>query len=170
MRAAILLVLLVGPGCAETASAPIVAVEPLGTTTPIAVAATTPAGKPKSDRCTAKLTAGHIRAKASCFLDEQISHGAGRLLYPCSGNGPADATFGEHVYTGSMMGGVMTLTMSSELDYTDGCHWTSQQRITGNPAERELGWSYRESATGPNACLEPCTATADLTIREPDDD
>ena len=69
-----------------------------------------------------------------------------------------------------MHDGTLELKTSSELDYTDGCHWTSQQTIKGALAEKSLGWTYAESATGPTQCLPPCDATADIAIRESDDD
>lgn len=175
MRAAIFLgVTMIA--CAESSAAPIVAVEPMAPIAPMATTpTTTPPGKTKGrgGRCSAKLVAGGIRAKPSCFLDEQISHGAGRLEYPCEGNGNASATFGDHVYEGEVRDGTLEMKTSSELDYTDGCHWTSQQTITGSPTEKSLRWVYAESAvsvTGSTQCLPPCDATADIAIREADED
>ena len=66
---------------------------------PLVVSAPPP---PARDRCSARLRAAPIKTKDGCTLDERISHGNGTLLYPCSGDGPVEAVFGEHRFPGRL--------------------------------------------------------------------
>lgn len=124
------------------------------------------------ERCTARLRPATIKTNPGCTLDEQISHGDGTLLYPCSGEGTVEALFGEHRFEGNLSEGGVHLTLGTELDWDDGCHWQTTQAIRGtwkNEGKRpKLSWSYTEApVSGPNglgACLGSCKASADIEI------
>jgi hypothetical protein len=122
------------------------------------------------DRCTARLRASTIKTKEGCTLDERLSHGNGTLLYPCNGDGPVEAVFGEHRFQGRITDAAVALALTTELDWEDGCHWETKQAIRGEwkraePAKRpKLSWSYSEAPVSGTGCLGSCRATADIDI------
>ena len=123
------------------------------------------------DRCSARLRAQPIKTKDGCTLDERISHGVGILVYPCSGDGPIEAVFGEHRFQGRLTESTMTLALTTELDWEDGCHWETKQAIRGE-LKRERGmhpklvWSYSEAPVTGTSCFGSCRATADIDADE----
>jgi hypothetical protein len=135
---------------------------------PLVVSAPPPAAR---DRCTARLRAAAIKTKEGCTLDERISQGNGTLLYPCSGDGPVEAIFGEHRFQGRVSEGALTLALTTELDWQDGCHWETKQAIRGE-LKREAGthpkllWTYSEAPVTGTSCFGSCRATAEI---EPDE-
>jgi hypothetical protein len=134
---------------------------------------------PADDRCTARLRALPIETGPGCTLDERISRTPGTLYYPCTGAGPVEAVFGEHHFTGHAGGTALTLTLSTELDWEDHCHWETQQSISGTwkrgtPEPRDAGpkkpkpptliWSYSEAPVSGTNCLGSCIANAQIEI------
>src|SRR5678810_164880 len=66
-----------------------------------------PPPDPGKDQCSLRLTADPIeRSDRGCYLDEHISEGVGIVRYPCSGDGPAEASFGSDHYTGRVIHGL----------------------------------------------------------------
>ena len=129
------------------------------------------------NRCDARVNAGKIRTGASCQLDEQLSQGTLTLRYPCNGDGPAELTVGEHVYSGSLLQGRLSLELTTELDWDDACHWETHQTITGMLRAGTLRWAYAEKPVRGQNCFAACTASAELKIvqgaatkDDPDDD
>lgn len=135
------------------------------------------------DRCTAVLRAATIKTNPGCTLDERLSHGNGTLLYPCAGDGPVEAIFGEHRFNGTLTGAALALALGTELDWEDGCHWETKQVILGSwKRERDVSasaaanakkrpklvWSYSEAPVTGTGCYGSCTATADIEVA-PDD-
>jgi hypothetical protein len=125
------------------------------------------------DRCTARLKAATIKTNPDCTLDERLSHGNGTLLYPCAGDGPVEAIFAEHRFTGKITGSALVLGLGTELDWQDGCHWETKQVLLGEwkrdaKKKPKLSWSYSEAPVSGTGCLGSCTATADIEII-PDD-
>jgi hypothetical protein len=129
------------------------------------------------DRCTAVLRAATIKTNPGCTLDERLSHGNGTLLYPCAGDGPVEAIFGEHHFNGKITESAVTLALGTELDWEDGCHWETKQVILGtwkrdanananaNAKKRpKLSWSYSEAPVNGTGCYGSCTATAEIEI------
>jgi hypothetical protein len=133
--------------------------------TPLFVTAPPPPGR---DRCTARLRASTIKTKEGCTLDERLSHGNGTLLYPCTGDGPVEAVFGEHRFVGRITEGNVVLALTTELDWEDGCHWETKQAIRGEwkreAKHPKLSWSYSEAPVTGTGCLGSCRATADIDI------
>ncbi len=139
-----------------------------GPSAPLVVSAPPPAPR---DRCTTRLRVAPIKTKDGCTLDERISHGNGTLFYPCSGEGPAEAVFGEHRFVGRLADGTMSLALTTELDWEDGCHWETKQSIRGElkrePGKRaRLVWSYSEAPVTGTSCFGSCRATADIDADE----
>jgi hypothetical protein len=135
---------------------------------PLVVSAPPPLAR---DRCSARLHAEPIKTKDGCTLDERISHGNGTLLYPCSGDGPVEAVFGEHRFQGRLTDTTVSLALTTELDWEDGCHWETKQAIRGE-LKREAGkhpklvWTYSEAPVTGTSCFGSCRATADINADE----
>jgi hypothetical protein len=146
---------------APPAASPVeISIPPLGDA---GSSASTAAEVTRLTECRARLRAERIRTGASCILDEQVSQGPGLLLYPCSGDGPASATFGEHRFEGVMSAGRAALELTTELDWDDGCHWETKQALLGDITS--LTWSYSERAVSGTKCFGACTATATVRAR-----
>ncbi len=129
------------------------------------------------EHCTAVLRSATIKTNPGCTLDERISHGNGTLHYPCNGDGPVEAVFGEHHFLGNITETSVALTLGTELDWEDGCHWETKQAILGSNWKREgnapttakrrlphLIWSYSEAPVTGTNCYGSCTATADIEV------
>jgi hypothetical protein len=143
-----------------------------GPVVPLVITAAPPAARDR-ERCTARLRSSIIKTNAGCTLDERISHGNGTLLYPCIGDGPIEAIFGEHRFTGKITDSTMVLVLGTELDWEDGCHWETKQTLLGDwkrdsKKRAKLAWSYSEAPVSGTGCFGSCTATADVEI-VPDD-
>jgi len=139
-----------------------------GASAPLVVTAPPPAQR---DRCSAHLRAAPIKTKEGCTLDERISHGSGTLFFPCSGDGPVEAVFGEHRFQGRLTETTVSLALTTELDWEDGCHWETKQSIRGE-LKRESGkhpklvWTYSEAPVSGTSCFGSCRATADIDADE----
>jgi len=139
------------------------------------------------DRCSAVLRAATIKTNPGCTLDERISHGSGTLHYPCAGDGPVEAVFGEHHFLGNVAESSVALSLGTELDWEDGCHWETKQIIVGTwkrdgstanagsapiaptaPTAKKrtphFAWSYSEGPVSGTSCYASCTATADIEV------
>jgi hypothetical protein len=142
-----------------------------GPVVPLVIVASSP--PLERDRCTAVLRAATIKTNPGCTLDERLSHGNGTLLYPCAGDGPVEAIFGEHHFNGTLTGASVALALGTELDWEDGCHWETKQVILGSwkrdgKKRPKLVWSYSEAPVTGTGCYGSCTATADIDVA-PDD-
>lgn len=153
-----------------------------GAVVPLTVLASPPAAS--RDQCTARLRAAPIKTNAGCTLDERISKGNGVLVYPCSGGGDFEAIFGEHHFRGTLTGtsgstssttangngGTLSLLLTTELDWDDGCHWETQQSIRGEwhreGKHPKLVWSYDERPVQGTGCFASCKARADIEVDE----
>lgn len=120
---------------------------------------------PEDRRCEARVTlTGRVRTGASCQLDEQVSQNPGHLRYPCTGDGPTELEFGPHRFTGSLVGGKLSLELVTELDWDDHCHWETHQTVTGLVRGSTVRWAYSEKPVRGTGCFAACTATAELKI------
>ena len=177
MRALCLSLALVtfAPACVRegpTVIAPVdVTIDSADASAPLVVNAPPP--QPSRTGCTARLRASPIKTKDGCTLDERISQGSGTLLYPCSGDGPVEAVFGEHRFQGTLTASVLSLALTTEIDWEDNCHWETKQQIRGElKREREAGkhlklqWTYSEAPVTGTGCFGSCRATADLEADE----
>ncbi|MDB4942952.1 MAG: hypothetical protein JWP97_2486 [Labilithrix sp.] len=125
------------------------------------------AGGAAKDRCTARLTTDSIDTGATCTLDERLSKGPGTLVYPCSGTGPAEARFGEHRFEGTATDGAIALTLVTEIDWEDGCHWQTKQRLGGDiHGARPLAWTYTEAPVSGTSCYGTCKASAEVVVED----
>jgi hypothetical protein len=131
------------------------------------ISATQPTAR---DRCTARLVAAAIKTGADCTLDERISKSSGTLLYPCSGEGAVEAVFGEHRFEGKLSDGALSLDLTTELDWEDGCHWETKQTLRGDwrrdAKKLKLSWTYAERPVSGSSCFGQCVARADIEVDE----
>lgn len=129
----------------------------------------TPSAPAADGRCTARLKPQPIKTGAGCTLDERISKGTGLLTYPCAGNGNVEAVFGEHHFEGAMSDGTLSLDLTTEIDWEDGCHWETRQAIVGelksDGKSAKLAWSYTEGPVAGTNCYGSCEAKADIDVR-----
>lgn len=138
-----------------------------------------PIGKPststtsapaKVENCHAIVMASPIeKSSYGCVIDEQISKHRGILTYPCTGNGDAEAAFGEQVYSGRIQDGELDLEVKTELEWPgDGCRWGTTANIHGpvsaDPRAR-LAWSYKDYVVRGTACSGSCTAKSVFAVR-----
>jgi hypothetical protein len=152
-----------------TVQAPVeLAIAPVGKVADGGMANVVPAA---SGRCSVRLVASSIeKSSPGCYLDEHISEGPGLLHYPCGGNGPVEADFGEHHYTGHVAGGEVELELATELDWQDGCRWGTKATISGRlvsngePVSRILSWRYRDHVITGDSCSGVCTARASIQV------
>jgi hypothetical protein len=122
-------------------------------------------------KCSAKLVGGPIeKTPPSCYVDPHIREHAGLLTYPCSGDGPAEASFGEHQYKGHMTRGEVELVHESELEWEDDhCRWGIRAIIQGNVltslgATNGLSWTYRDHVVRGTACSGVSNGKAILQV------
>ena len=125
----------------------------------------------KTGRCSVRLVAGRIdKSSPGCYLDEHISEAPGILYYPCGGDGPVEADFGDQRYTGKIDGGEVELELSTELDWEDGCRWGTHAVISGTlvsngePTLRKLSWDYKDRVITGSDCSGVCTARATIDV------
>jgi hypothetical protein len=125
--------------------------------------------------CTLRLVARPIEKSSSgCYLDEHISDGPGLLHFPCSGDGEAEAVFGEHHYVGRVEHGDVQVEIATELDWEDGCRWGTLATISGSVVgtsglkdKTQLAWRYLDHViTGAN-CSGVCRAKAAIDASGP---
>lgn len=155
--------------CARDTRPPEVAAElsipPIGHSS-LAPASTEPT---KPETCHATVLAGPIsKSSWGCIIDEQISKHQGILTFPCDGDGDAEATFGEQVYSGRIEHGELDLEAKTELEWPgDGCRWGTTSNIRGPVAASrpQLSWSYRDYVVRGTACSGTCTASSIFAVR-----
>ena len=119
--------------------------------------------------CTRTVTLSSIAKRASCFVDTVAHEGdQGTLTYPCEGDGEATLSFGNRSFSGASLGSgsKVNVCTGTEYPWSDGCSWTSAQRVTGSVASGTLRFTYGEAPkVGEQNCASACTATATVRIQ-----
>ena len=77
--------------------------------------------------------------------------------------------FAEHRFQGKLSGSTLDLTLTTELDWEDHCHWETQQRIRGpwkldTKTHPRLVWSYSEAPVQGTGCFGACVARAEIEV------
>lgn len=117
-----------------------------------------------AEHCELELTLQPLTTGDRCDLDVEVS--AGRLRLPCDGtDGPAEAKFGERIFTGSIVNRIVTVEIVTSFDYDDRCQWQSRQRISGEVFAGDLAFSYSEAPL-PNqtGCSPACGAQGLVSV------
>lgn len=115
--------------------------------------------------CTATLQVATLEVQPGCTVDTRISGTSGVLTYPC-GPGPAEARFGDSVFTGEVdAAGVARLAIRTEFPFSDGCRWETKQEIEGRIDGGAWQYAYREQPLpGQGGCANACIATASMSM------
>ena len=160
-------------GCSATRSARVEApvelnIPPIGSGAKMALVTS---GESLEGTCSLRLMARAIQKKSpGCYLDEQISHNAGLLHYPCNGDGPATADFGDHHYVGAVHRGDLELVFETELDWEDNCRWGTRAVIRGanlkgaDPFPSRLSWDYQDHIVRGSGCSGVCDARTTFRV------
>ena len=145
-----------------------IAVANLGDAGPVPVVVGSPKPSSSNNRCSAALEVAPIKTGSGCTLDERVSAGSGLLRYPCQGDGAVEAVFKEHRFQGVVNDGNYLLDLTTEIDWEDGCHWETKQRIAGEwrreGRSTKLVWTYSEGPVSGTGCYGACKASADITV------
>ena len=111
--------------------------------------------------CTKRLVVARTEGAAGCFIDERVTRVPGALRYPCTGNGWAKASFGNALFLGRIESGQVDLVLNTEFDFSDGCVWTTDQRLRGAISDDALAYTYSERPRpGQRGCSSSCRAHA----------
>jgi hypothetical protein len=113
--------------------------------------------------CTERVTVTSIsRSSPSCFTDTVVQGGeAGLLTFPCSGDGPVSLHIGSAQFVGAQIDGKLEACTGTEFAWSDGCTWTSAQRVSGKAGSGHLVFTYGEAPKpGQRQCASACTAKA----------
>jgi hypothetical protein len=151
-----------------------VPIAPVSAVAPSSTAGIVPSTSPAPRTCEVQLSALAIwKSAAGCYLDVSITDGPGTLTYPCHGDGPASAEFGgKQRYTGKLVDGVIDLSLTTELDWEDGCRWATTATVKGTLlkdgklAHERLGWSYADRVIRGDHCSAECTARSGFEVSD----
>ena len=129
------------------------------------IAAQPPRGAPSAATCSAMLVVHDVQVRAGCRIDERVTQAPARLTYPCAG-GRATASFGASRFEGAVdRTGVVDIEIQTHFDFSDHCHWTTKQEITGSLHSGALAYEYREEPDrGQHGCASACVATAAVRV------
>jgi hypothetical protein len=104
------------------------------------------------------------KSMPDCVLIESVSTGTATLVFPCAG-GNASATFVSDVFTGSVQGTLVSLSLVKNFPWSDGCEWQTAQQIMGDRCAGPLHFTYMEGPLpGQTGCESSCTGTADVLV------
>jgi hypothetical protein len=127
----------------------------------------TDAGSIGANPCKRSLKVGTITVSMpTCYIDLAMKYAdVGTLLYDCSPTGAASATFSTpRVFFGTYDGSKVDICTGTIFHWSDGCIWSSSQRISGDPKGKTLTFTYTEKPAKGGSCMPPCTATGPISI------
>lgn len=124
-----------------------------------------------AERCSLTLTVGELqKSSPGCFLDAKVINVRGTLDYPCRGNGPAAADFGDDHYDGRLDDGRLALVRTTELDWEDGCRWGTRAALEGAlaqgkpPDAHAVTWTYADRVVSGAGCSGICRAHGPVAL------
>jgi hypothetical protein len=118
--------------------------------------------------CTRTVVVTSLDVPPGCFTDTVMQLGqTGTLSFPCDGDGPAKLAFGGKSFSGATMGGKLDMCAGTEYPFSDGCRWTSAQRVTGRVAAQSLSFSYGEAPKAGQfkQCARACSASGTVRVK-----
>ena len=122
-------------------------------------------GPTSGPMCTRSVTLGAIAKRESCYVDTVAQPGdTGTLSYPCEGDGEATLTFGTKTFSGAVVGGKVDVCTGTEYPFSDGCTWSSAQRVSGRVDGGSLRFTYGEAPKSGQSCAQACGASASLSM------
>ena len=124
------------------------------------------AGVAHGPKCRRTVTITSLSTRPGCFVDTVGKEGQkGTITYPCDGDGPATLTFGKHSFSGAAAAGKIDVCTGTEYPFSDGCKWTSAQRVSGSIAQGTLSFTYGEAPKpGQGSCATACEAQGTVQI------
>jgi len=130
--------------------------------TPVQTAPSASVAVAGPQQCQTTLAVGVVQTRAGCQIDERVSGQTAVLSHAC-GDGPASVGFADAMFQGNVVGGVLDVSIETEFDFTDGCHWRTKQRIEGTLASGALQYGYEERPDpGQSGCARGCLANAQV--------
>jgi hypothetical protein len=119
--------------------------------------------------CTRTVVLSSLDVAPSCFVDTIMKVGeTGTLFYPCEGDGEVKLTFGRKSFGGASISGKLDMCAGTEYPFSDGCKWTSAQRVTGRLTGDHLTFSYGEApkvGQQKKFCASACSATGVVRVK-----
>ncbi|MBX3193434.1 MAG: hypothetical protein KF819_41010 [Labilithrix sp.] len=123
--------------------------------------------------CTKTVVVTSLASQPGCFTDTVVAVGQrGTLRYPCDGEGPASLGFSSKTHGSKQFDGggskrAVDVCTGTEFDFSDGCTWTSAQRVSGSIERGTLQFAYGEAPKAgqeSKACASACTARGTLRV------
>jgi hypothetical protein len=120
--------------------------------------------------CHRSVVVTSLEVPPGCFVDTVPKLGQkGTLTYPCEGDGEARLTFGTKAFAGASLGGKLEMCTGTEYPFSDGCRWTSAQRIRGRLGMGSLAFEYGEApkvgqANPHRSCARACSASGSVRV------
>ncbi len=109
------------------------------------------------EKCVREVRVAAVKKSSeACWIDAPSAGAAGTFNYACEG-GQAEVRIGKYAYRGSVKDGVLEYSLKTEFDWSDGCHWKSEQHLQGS-VDGPLQYSYREMPVSGKSCLSACSA------------
>ena len=106
------------------------------------------------------------KSTPTCVLTEHVSGDAGKLTWPCKGDGVASIQFAAVRFEGEVRGGLLDVRLSSSFPFRDGCQWQSEQTITGEIASGALQYGYSElPSKDSKGCWSACQGSAAIDLQ-----
>jgi len=107
---------------------------------------------------------GSTPSSPNC-IDFPVEKGStGVIEYPCAG-GPVTAQLGSVFFSGSVVGGVVSLDGTVTITGPDGCLWKTTHHISGTISSGQLSYSYAEAVVNPKPfCWQPCTEVGTVKV------
>ena len=126
-------------------------------------------GPSSGPMCTKRVTLGQIAKRDSCYVDTVAQPGdVGTLSYPCEGDGEATLSFGTKTFSGAVVSGKVDVCTGTEYPFSDGCTWSSAQRVSGRVDGVSLTFTYGEAPKkgqpAQQSCAQACGASATLSM------
>lgn len=119
--------------------------------------------------CTRTVVVTSLDVPPGCFTDTLVKPGqTGTLSFPCDGDGEAHITFGKKSFAGASRGGQVEMCAGTEYPFSDGCRWTSAQRVRGSVASGSLAFDYGEApkvGQEKKFCARACSAHGTVSVK-----
>lgn len=130
-----------------------------------------PSSAPKNTgpMCQRSVVVTSLDVPPGCFTDTLVKPGqTGTLSFPCNGDGEARLTFGKKSFKGAALGGKVEMCAGTEYPFSDGCKWTSAQRVRGSVTSGVLAFDYGEApkvGQGQKLCARACSAHGTVAVK-----
>jgi|GEM_PF-2834074 hypothetical protein len=116
-------------------------------------AQTCPINAPAGAICSHSISLKTLERTAGCTIFPNVRVGeVGKVAFPCSGDGNAAVVFGEVVFTGQVIQCMLSTEYAGPFDWSDGCDWSTSEKITGSLTDQSLTYDYEEHPLTTTGC------------------